>query len=96
MPTFVSQAPKQLSDGSSRGVTMGLSAGDRISFYNVSPVSQQTIATTAAGVGSQTGSSAGFGASTAAIMTSTFAALNALIVDHAALISVLRTYGLAV
>ncbi len=94
MPTFTSASPKQLSDGNPQGVTLGQSANDRISFYNVTPVSKQTVATTAVGVGSQTASSAGFGASTAAIMTSTFATVNALVVDVAAINAVLRTYGL--
>lgn len=96
MPTSVTAGPKQLSDGNAQGTTFGQSAGDRISFYNVTPVSKQTIATTAASVGAQTASSAGFGASTAAIMTSTFAMLNALVVDVAAINAALRTYGLNV
>jgi len=74
MPTFVSQAPKQLSDGSSRGVTMGLSANDRISFYNATPVTQPTGATSNVPVtassqtlSGQLGSTAGVGFSTVAM-----------------------------
>lgn len=94
-----SQAVRQLSDGNSQGTVLGISTTDKIGFYGVtSGVVRQTTATTAATLGgpgaSQTASSGGFGASTAAIMTSTMALVNALQADVATIYTTLKTYGL--
>jgi hypothetical protein len=52
MPQFTTSYIRQLSDGNPGGTTLGESATDKISFYNVTPVVQAgsiaTIGTTAA------------------------------------------------
>lgn len=55
-----SAAVRQLSDGNSQGTTLGQSATDLISFYNVSTVARVTIIGTSIG-----------GASTSALLTNT-------------------------
>ena len=86
-----SAVTRQLSDGNSQGTILGRNSLDLIGFYGVDPgVAQQTGTSTAvalAALGSQTASAGGFGASTAAIMTSTFALVNALRSDVSAIYS---------
>ena len=88
MPT-TSAAVRELSDYNSQGTRLGRSASDLISFYGATPVVRNTqssgvhVTTFGATLASQTASGGGFGASTAAIMTSTFTAVNALMVDMA-------------
>ena len=93
-----SAAARQLSDLNSQGTILGRNTADKIAFYGVAVVVQQTWATTAATLGgpggSQTASTGGFGASTAAIASSTFALVNALQADMATAYSLLKTYGL--
>ena len=85
-----SAAVRQLSDYNSQGTVLGRSPTDLIGFYGATPVARNTtssgvmVTTFGAAIPAQTASSAGFGASTAAIMTSTFAAVSALMVDMAA------------
>jgi len=80
---------EQVTYNSPDGATIGKSSTEKISFYGVTPVVLNTtssgvmVTTIGAALGTQTASSAGFGASTAAIMTSTFAQVNALMVDMA-------------
>lgn len=89
MPT-TSAAVRELSDYNSQGTRLGRSASDLISFYGETPAVRNSqssavmVTTFGAALGTQTASGGGFGASTAAIMTSTFAAVNALQVDMAA------------
>lgn len=89
MPTS-SIAVRQLSDYNTQGTVLGRSPTDLIGFYGATPVARNTtssgvmVTTFGAAIPAQTASSAGFGASTAAIMTSTFAAVSALMVDMAA------------
>ena len=97
---ITSAAARQLSDGNSQGTILGISSTDLIGFYGVTSAdARQTTATTAATLGgpggSQTASTGGFGASTAAIMTSTLALVNALQADVATIYSTLKSYGLA-
>ena len=88
MPT-TSAAVRQLSDYNSQGTVLGRSATDLIGFYGATPVARNTtssgvmVTTFGAAIPANTASSAGFGASTAAIMTSTLAAVAALMVDMA-------------
>ena len=93
-----SAAARQLSDLNSQGTILGRNSTDLISFYGATPVVRQTTATTAASLGfpatAQTASSGGFGASTAAVMTSTLALVSALQTDVATLYSSLKSYGL--
>ena len=94
-----SAAVRQLSDGNSQGTVLGISSSDLIGFYGVTTcVARQTATSTAVSLaaltGTQTASSGGFGASTAAIMTSTFALVNALRSDVSAIYSALRAYNL--
>lgn len=93
-----SAAVRQLSDGNSQGTVLGRSTSDLIGFYGVTTgASRQTAASTAvalAALGSQTASAGGFGASTAAIMTSTFALVNALRSDVSAIYSAGKSMGL--
>lgn len=98
MPT-TSRAMRDLSDQNSVGTRLGTTSSDLICFYGATTaVARQTWATTAAGLGgpgaSQTASTGGFGASTAAIATSTFALVNALQADVATLYTALKNYGL--
>ncbi len=90
--------PKQLSDQNSQGTILGASSTDLIGFYGLDPgVAQQVGTSTAvalATLGSQTASGGGFGASTAAIMTSTFALVNALRADVATVYAALRLTNL--
>jgi len=84
-----SAAVRQLSDYNSQGTVLGRSATDLIGFYGATPVARNTqssgvmVTTFGAAIPANTASAAGFGASTAAIMTSTFAAVSALMVDMA-------------
>jgi hypothetical protein len=93
-----SAAVRQLSDGNSQGTVLGRSSTDKIGFYGVtSGVARQVATSTAvalAALGSQTASGGGFGASSAAIMTSTFALVNALRDDVSAMYSALKAYGI--
>lgn len=95
-----SAAVRELSDYNSQGTRLGRSDTDLISFYGATPVVRNTtssgvmVTTFGAAIPTQTASSAGFGASTAAVMTSTFAAVSALMVDMAsaqALVNNIRT-----
>ena len=85
-----SAAVRQLSDLNSQGTVLGRSATDKIGFYGVTPAVRNTtssgvmVTTIGAAIPANTASAAGFGASTAAIMTSTFAQVSALQVDMAA------------
>ena len=96
MPT-TSAAAKQLSDLNSQGTILGRNSGDLIAFYGATPIARATWATTAATLGgpgaSQTASTGGFGASTAAIMTSTMALVNACQADLATAYTLLKNYG---
>ena len=75
--------------GSPDGSQWGGASSDAIAFFGGTPSSQSAtssgvhVTTFGAALGTQTASAGGFGASTAAIMTSTFAAVNALMVDMA-------------
>lgn len=93
-----SAAARQLSDLNSQGTILGRNSSDLISFYGATPSARGTTATTGATLGtpgaSQTASSGGFGASTAAIMTSTLALVNALQGDVANIYATLKTKGL--
>lgn len=93
-----SAAVRQLSDGNSQGTVLGRSTADLIGFYGTTTgVAQQTITSTATALAiipTQTASSAGFGASTAAIMTSTFALVSALQADIITLYGVLKKTNL--
>jgi uncharacterized protein YgiB involved in biofilm formation len=93
-----SAVTRQLSDGNSQGTVLGRNTSDLIGFYGVDPgVSQQTATSTAvalAALGSQTASGGGFGASSAAIMTSTFALVNALRDDVSAMYSALKALNI--
>ena len=88
-----SAAVRQLSDLNSQGTVLGQSATDKIGFYGQTAVARNTtssgvmVTTFGAAIPANTAiSTAGVhGASTAAIMTSTFAAVSALMVDMAAL-----------
>jgi len=96
-----SAAVRQLSDYNSQGTVLGRSATDLIGFYGATPVAQNTqssgvmVTTFGATLGSQTASAGGFGASTAAIMTSTFTAVNALMVDMASAQALLNNIRLS-
>lgn len=84
-----SAAVRQLSDYNSQGTVLGRSATDLIGFYGATPVARNTtssgvmVTTIGAAIPTNTASAGGFGASTAAIMTSTFAQVAALQVDMA-------------
>ena len=95
-----SAAVRQLSDNNSQGTVLGSSATDLIGFYGATPQARSTassaamVTTFGATLAPQTASTGGFGASTSAIMTSTFTAVNALMVDMAtaqAVINNIRT-----
>lgn len=93
-----SSAMRDLSDQNLIGTRLGTTSSDLICFYGATTaVARQTWATTATGLGgpgaSQTASTGGFGASTAAVMTSTFALVNALQADMGTLYTVMKTYG---
>jgi hypothetical protein len=95
---MTSSAMRDLSDQNVVGTRLGTTSSDLIGFYGVTTcVARQTWATTAATLGSpgasQTASTGGFGASTAAIATSTFALVNALQADVATIYTVLKNYG---
>ena len=97
MPTFTSASPKQLSDGNPQGVTLGQSANDRISFYNVPPVSQSVMATTAATVtltDPGVGSTAGVGFSTVAQFGAHVSTIRLMQSDLASLRTQLTSLGL--
>lgn len=68
-----SNAAKQLSDGNSQGTILGQSSADKISFYNVSPISK--VGTIALGSGS---SFATLSQSSGALSSSLAIALNNL------------------
>ncbi len=94
-----SAAVRQLSDGNSQGTVLGRSSTDLVGFYGVTTgVARQTWATTAAALGgpgsTQTASTGGFGASTAAIMTSTLALVDALNTDMKSAYALLKAYNL--
>lgn len=97
MPT-TSAAARQLSDLNSQGTILGRNSADLISFYGATPIARATWATTAAALGgpgaSQTASTGGFGASTAAIMTSTLALVHASQQDISTLYTLIKNYGL--
>ena len=83
---------EQLSYNAPDGSQWGKASSEPIAFFGGTPSSQSAtstgvhVTTFGATLASQTGVSAsGFGASTAAIMTSTFAMVNALAVDMAEL-----------
>ena len=87
-----SAAVRQLSDWNSQGTVLGRSATDLIGFYGATPVARNTtssgvmVTTFGAAIPANTATSnTPFGTSTAAIMTSTFAAVSALMVDMASL-----------
>mgnify|MGYP001593743996 len=87
-----SAAVRQLSDLNSQGTVLGVSATDKIGFYGQTAVARNTtssgvmVTTFGAAIPANTATSnTPFGASTTAIMTSTFAAVSALMVDMAAL-----------
>lgn len=97
MPT-TSTAFRELSDQNQVGTRLGTTSSDLICFLGATTaVARQTWATTAATLGSpgssQTASTGGFGASTAAVATSTFALVNALQADVSTLYTVLKNYG---
>lgn len=94
-----SSAMRDLSDQNTVGTRLGTTSSDLICFYGATTaVVRQTWATTAATLGtpgaSQTASTGGFGASTAAIMTSTLALVAAMQLDIADLYTRLKNYGL--
>lgn len=80
---------ENVSYNSPDGSQWGKASSDKIAFFGGTPSTQSAtssgvhVTTFGATLGSQTGSAGGFGASTAAIMTSTFTAVNALMVDMA-------------
>ena len=82
---------EQLTYNATDGATMGRNSTEKISFYGVTPVILNTtstgivVTTIGAAIPAQTASASGFGASTAAIATSTFTQVAALMVDVAAL-----------
>lgn len=41
--TTQSNAVRQLSDGNSQGTSLGQSSTDKISFYNATPIAQQSV-----------------------------------------------------
>lgn len=81
---------EQITYNATDGATYGKSSTEKISFYGVTPVVLNTVSsgvmvtTIGAAIPAQTASASGFGASTAAIGTSTFAQVSALMVDIAA------------
>ena len=93
-----SAAVRQLSDLNSQGTVLGRSATDLVAFYGATPVARNTtssgvmVTTFGAAIPANTAiSTAGVqGASTAAIMTSTLAAVAALQVDMAELQTLLN------
>jgi hypothetical protein len=80
---------EQITYNATDGATFGRASTEKISFYGVTPVVLNTtstgvvVTTIGAAIPAQTASASGFGASTAAIMTSTFAQVSALMVDIA-------------
>ena len=80
---------EQLSYNSPDGSQWGKASTESIAFFGGTPSSQSAtstgvhVTTFGAALGTQTASGGGFGASTAAIMTSTFTMVNALAVDMA-------------
>ena len=82
---------EQLTYNATDGATRGRNSTEKISFYGVTPVILNTtstgivVTTIGAAIPAQTASASGFGASTAAIATSTFTQVAALMVDVAAL-----------
>jgi hypothetical protein len=93
-----SAVPRQLSDGNSQGTILGRNSSDLVGFYGQDPgVVRAVVTSTAvalAALGSQTASGGGFGASSAAIMTSTFAMVTALRSDFDSLYTALHANGL--
>ena len=87
MPTTTTY--ENIDYGSTDGSRWGRTSTELIAVWGGVPAAQLSastgvvITTFGATLAAQTGSSAGFGASTAAIMTSTFTAVNALMVDMA-------------
>ena len=82
---------EQLTYKAKDGATKGRNSTEKISFYGVTPVILNTtstgivVTTIGAAIPAQTASASRFGASTAAIATSTFTQVAALMVDVAAL-----------
>ena len=80
---------EQLSYNSPDGAQWGKASSEPLAFFGGTPSSQSAtstgvhVTTFGATLGTQTASAGGFGASTAAIMTSTFTMVNALAVDMA-------------
>ena len=80
---------EQLSYNSPDGSQWGKASSEPLAFFGGTPSSQSAtstgvhVTTFGATLGTQTASAGGFGASTAAIMTSTFTMVNALAVDMA-------------
>lgn len=81
---------EQITYNATDGATYGKSSTEKISFYGVTPVVLNTVSsgvmvtTIGAAIPAQTASASGFGTSTAATATSTFAQVSALMVDIAA------------
>lgn len=93
--TFSSTAKKQLSDQNSQGTSLGASTTDLISFYGVTAVAQPNPATTATSVTTTASVSASpFGFTTSTQANAIVTALNAIIVDVAALRSSLASTGI--
>lgn len=92
-----SAAVRQLSDLNSQGTVLGRSATDKIGFYGQTAAVRNTtssgvmVTTFGAAIPANTATSnTPFGTSTAAIMTSTLAAVVALMVDMASLQAILN------
>jgi hypothetical protein len=93
-----SAVTRQLSDGNSQGTVLGRSSTDLIGFYGADPGVVRAVVTSTAvaltAIPTQTASGGGFGASTAAIMTSTIAMVTALRADFDTLYTALHDNGL--
>ena len=97
MPLSSSNAVRQLSDGNSQGTVLGQSSADKISFYNVTPVAQAVMATTAATVtltDPGVGSTAGVGFSTVAQFGAHVSTIRLMQADLSSLRTQLANIGL--
>lgn len=66
MPQFTTSSIRQLSDGNPGGTTLGESAADKISVYNVTPVVQAATIAAVGTTAATTTTPYGFGSSTQA------------------------------